>query len=288
MMRRIALLCVAVGACGPSVDDAGQSGSGDGGADAESVGGSGEGTPADGNPYDDCIASVTLRTDEIECWGALGVDVPGTCEACACVDTKCDRDSDCPSLPGSPSAECDGGGCVIPCEDDRDCPDSMRCGEHRGNGSQVCAEPLDDALACSAYASSGDWLDPCPALADRDSCEAMTSDFGYACKWATQRLYQVPTDDCAPIEATESCIRTSSDVRGPDVIPGVCDPSATCGPSETRAFIEDIGAGTLRLITYDDCEQYFTPLIDTQGNPVEPCDFTGPWPLPSICECACG
>lgn len=290
--RSIALAIV-VGACGPSVDEPQDDNSGSGGGTpsgnagddgSEDAPGVDEGD--DGNPYDECIASRFYV--ETNCWGASGVEVPDTCEGCSCATAECNHDSDCPAPSGNVMPECRDGACVLRCDDDGDCPANMRCGMLRSDDSfPVCAEVLDDPLACAAMFSNGGWLDPCPAFSDKASCEALTSELGFACKWSTQSLYQVPSDECLPVEVTESCVMTQNPLPT-DFTPGVCDPNGLCAATDTRVFVEDIGGGTVRLIAYDDCERYHLPLIDTQGNPVEPCNYSSTtFPLPSVCECAC-
>lgn len=273
-----------VTACGPSVDGPAQDGGASGSA-ADASGG-GEGAEGDGNPYVGCIATQFGNPQLLKCHGAFGVTVQDACAACACHDADCDRDSDCPS-PSNSTAECRDGACVLRCDDDDDddCPPEMRCGSLNADESMVCAEALAEPLACAAGSSEPGWPDPCVELTDKASCEAITSELGYACKWATFSLYQVPSNECLPVEVTESCIMTRSEIGGV-VTPGVCAPFGLCSATGTRVFFEDIGAGTVRLISYDECELQLSPLFGTAG-PIEYCDYSGTTPLPIICGCAC-
>jgi hypothetical protein len=280
---RKGVVVLALIGCGPTVDDPAGDGGGSGGAHdgaGNASGGGGE------NPYVGCaagdFASSYLRT----CSSAFGVTVEGVCAACLCHDDDCDRGSDCPAPAGS-TPDCREGQCVLRCEDDGDCPGEMRCGTLNADESNVCADVVDDPLACAAEASEPGWPDPCPDLTDEASCEAVTSDLGYACKWSTQTLYQVPADECVPVEVTERCILTTSRI-GYAPPPGECVAFGRCDATGTRVFFEDIGGGTVRLIAFDDCELQLGPGPGADGHHLEYCDYSGTTPLPIICGCACG
>jgi hypothetical protein len=162
----------------------------------------------------------------------------------------------------------------------------MRCGTLNFDESPVCAEVLDDPLACAGSSTpSAPWSNPCPGLPDKASCEALVSEYGFACKWATLSLYQVPADDCTPIETSQECIMTAQSDFLDDSVE--CQQPAYCDATGTRVFFEDIGGGTVRLYSFDDCQPRMNPVIDTQGNPVDYCDYSGAIPLPLICECGC-
>lgn len=288
-------LAIFVVACGPSVDDPEEdNGASGGGSPSGNAGDDGSGNNPgvdggdDGNPYDECIAISFLNGVEAKCVGAVGVDVPGTCEgcSCSCSDAECDRDSDCPAPSGNVTPGCHDGFCVLRCDDDGDCPGDMRCGSLRGHDSPVCAEGLDDPLACAAMYNSAGWFDPCPAIADEASCEVVTSEYGFACKWATQSLYQAPSDDCVPVEVTESCIMTAR-TSGVQPVPDTCETSGLCAATQARVFLEDIGAGTVRTIAYENCAPDLVPMIDPQGNIVDRCDYSRAIPFPIVCGCAC-
>jgi hypothetical protein len=111
------------------------------------------------------------------------------------------------------------------------------------------------------------------------------SEYDYACRWATQSLYQVPAEACTPVEVVERCVMTTWD--GPPAPLGECKEPGYCEARGTRVFFEDIGGGTVRLYEIEDCELQVRPLIDTQGNPLELCDYSEGTPLPIVCECGC-
>jgi hypothetical protein len=161
----------------------------------------------------------------------------------------------------------------------------MRCGTLVWDDSPVCAEALDDPLACAAEATLGDWQNPCVAITDQATCEALVSDYGFACKWATLSVYQAPADDCVPIETSQACLMTALVDNLDDS--AACEQPGYCEATGTRVSFEDIGGGTVRLYSYTDCKPRAAPMIDTQGNPMDYCDYSGEVPLPIVCGCGC-
>jgi hypothetical protein len=274
-------------ACGPS--RAGHDGDGGGGGDTDggaSHDGAGE-ADTDGNDYDGCVGWEFYFSDvNRDCeGGAFGATVPDSCSACSCA-SECSRDSDCSSPRGGNAVpDCRDGACVLRCDADTTCPEGMRCGALNADDSPICADVLDDPLACGAINWDATWPNPCVSITDEASCETLVSEYGYACKWATVSLYQVPADDCVPIETTQECILTAQG-DFPDES-GACQQPAYCEATGTRVYFEDVGGGTVRLYSYEDCQPRMDPRIDTQGNPVDFCDYSGAVPLPLVCECGC-
>lgn len=270
-------------ACGPNVaanDGDGQD-EGDAASEGDPTVSEDDGGGGDANPYDRC--NFDFYFAPVECSGAHGGTAPDACAACLC-GVGCSRDSDCPQpSTGNVDAECIEEACMLSCDGDAVCPDGMRCGTRNWDGRATCVEALDDPLACHVSLNNPDWPDPCAPQSDKQSCEALVSEYGFACKWATQSLFQLPSDDCTPLETVESCVlaeRTGSMNPAP-----LCEAVGYCESAATRVLVEDFGGGTMRLVSIEACE--LSPVYSNLGMGFAYCSFDDGSPTPEICACAC-
>jgi hypothetical protein len=277
------LIFVATGACGPSVDSpptTTEDPSSDVASDASSSGD--EGT----NPFGKCLPDGLVSPSQ--CSGSFGAVVDGACQACAC-HPGCEDTSDCPEPPsgGTATADCYDGRCILPCDADNDCPGDMLCGTLSIDDKRACVEVMTDALACAANADSPGWDDPCPPLATRDACEALSSpDTGYACTWVEQETFAVPADECVPAATSAKCVLTAqTDVFEGGACGGIARLAGYCANEDVRVVYEDLGPGTARLSSYRGCDRF--PVYEFQASTYGFCDYSGALPIPLICECGC-
>lgn len=271
-------------ACAPAV----VSSDGDGGADDDDEG-EPDGPPSAGesggdpNPYDECAVDYYFGPMFSCSEGAFGGTAADACSACIC-GIACSVDSDCPQpSTGTVGAACVEEACLLPCDETSACPEGMRCGTRNWDGRATCVETVDDPLACHYTLFDPDWPDPCTPQLDRDSCEALVSKYGFACKWATQTVLQGTSDDCAPLEVVESCVLTQATAH--ELSPPTCGAVGYCEASATRVLFEDFGGGSMRLTSIGACE--LMPIYSNLAMGFQFCSFDETPPMPAKCACGC-
>lgn len=154
----------------------------------------------------------------------------------------------------------------------------MECGQNfSGQYVDICIEVTRDPLICAATAGG---LDPCPALLDRESCEAIVSDLGYACRWEARYILDVSTQNCDVVARTESCVLTTlaEPLTEPCVAPGFCAADAS------SVSFADLGPGTAALHVLEYCGE--TPVYPPAGI-TSLCEFSEGGAVPWYCECGC-